>query len=97
MPVIDQHFKYLLAAGLQRNISLRKITIFNPALAADHKDSEALRLRTFEVFKREMESRGMIELEHYPASFAFFKPEFRARLNRRLPKGFETVQPSFTL
>ena len=96
MPVIDQHFKYLLAAGLQRNISLRKITIFNPALVAGHKDSDALRARTFEVFKREMESRGTIELEHCAASFAFFNPEFRARLNRHLPKGFETAQPSFT-
>lgn len=31
MPQTDQHFKYLLAAGLQGNISLRQILFVNPA------------------------------------------------------------------
>ena len=31
MPPTDQHFKYLLAAGLQGNISLRQILFVNPA------------------------------------------------------------------
>ncbi|MGO8792855.1 MAG: SIR2 family protein [Terriglobia bacterium] len=30
VPQTDQHFKYLLAAGLQENISLRKVLIVNP-------------------------------------------------------------------
>jgi len=30
IPPTDIHFKYLLAAGLQENISLRKIYCFNP-------------------------------------------------------------------
>jgi hypothetical protein len=95
MPVIDQHFKYLLAAGLQRNISLRNIIIANPALNPNHKDFEALRARTFEVFKPEMESRGMIDTWPYDTSTCFFNPNFREKLNRHLPKGFEISQPTF--
>jgi hypothetical protein len=95
MPIIDQHFKYLLAAGLQRNISLRNIIIANPALGSNHKDYQALRARTFEVFKLEMESRGMIDPWPYDTSNCFFNPNFREKLNRHLPKGFENVQPTF--
>lgn len=32
MPPTDTHFKYLIAAGLQRNISLRKFLFVNPGL-----------------------------------------------------------------
>jgi len=32
VPATDQHFRYLLAAGLQDNISLRKVFFVNPAL-----------------------------------------------------------------
>jgi SIR2-like domain len=97
MPVIDQHFKYLLAAGLQRNISLRDIIIANPALAPQHKDYKALRERTFEVFKPEMEKRGMINLWPYDASNCFFNPDFRENLNRHFPKGFERARGTFLL
>jgi hypothetical protein len=34
MPPTDQHFKYLLAAGLQENISLRKVFFVNSGLAS---------------------------------------------------------------
>jgi hypothetical protein len=95
MPIIDQHFKYLLAAGLQRNISLRNIIIANPALGTNHRDYNALRARTFEVFKPELESRGIIEPWPYAASYCFFSPAFREKINRYLPKGFEEAQPSF--
>lgn len=60
IPPTDQHFKYLLASGLQDNISLRKIFFVNPALAGDsHKDIEA---RLFSLFRREHFERGIIEL-----------------------------------
>lgn len=95
MPVIDQHFKYLLAAGLQRNISLRNIIVVNRALGTGHRDDEALRARIFEVFRREMERRGTIELLPSGASEAFFQRKFRAKINRRLLEGFENVGPSF--
>jgi SIR2-like domain len=95
MPVIDQHFKYLLAAGLQRNISLRNIIIVNPALRAGHRDCEALTARSFEVFKSDLQRRGTIEMLPHDASYEFFNAEFRAKLNRNLPKGFEMVRPSF--
>ena len=92
MPVINQHFKYLLAAGLQRNISLRNIIVVNPAFKGQ-REYEALRARIFEVFKQEMERRGTIELWPSGASQAFFKSEFREKINRRLPRGLEKVEP----
>ena len=33
MPPTDMHFKYLIAAGLQQNVSLRQIVFYNPAAA----------------------------------------------------------------
>jgi hypothetical protein len=36
MPRTDMHFKYLLAAGLKENISLRKIVVIDPALSGEN-------------------------------------------------------------
>jgi hypothetical protein len=95
MPSIDQHFKYLLTAGLQDNISLRKIFIVNPALETNHADRETLLQRIFGVFREEMRKRGTIELLAGKASETFFRTDFRARINRNFPKGFEQLPLSF--
>ncbi|HEY6418580.1 MAG TPA: SIR2 family protein [Candidatus Binataceae bacterium] len=53
IPTTDQHFKYLLSAGLQGNISLRQIWFVNPGI--DRKgESEVLRERLFSVFRPEL-------------------------------------------
>ena len=55
IPPTDRHFKYLIAAGLQENISLRKVFFVNymaPALGA----------RIQSVFRREEVERQTIEL-----------------------------------
>lgn len=46
MPPTDMHFKYLLAAGLKENISLREIVFVNP-------DAERLKERVLNAFRAE--------------------------------------------
>lgn len=60
IPATDQHFKYLLAAGLRDNISLRKIFFVNPGLA-DEVMGAQLDERLFSIFRREHFERGIIE------------------------------------
>jgi hypothetical protein len=50
MPPADQHFRYLLAAGLRDNLSLRRIVFIDPA-AADVKE------RAFQILRPELAER----------------------------------------
>ena len=54
IPPTDLHFKYLLAAGLQNNLSLRKVAFFNPA-------AEALQARARDLFNPHYLETGLIE------------------------------------
>ncbi len=56
MPSTDVHFKYLLAAGLRGNISLRKLFFINPA-----EDQKSLRKNLFNIMRPELEDQGIIE------------------------------------
>jgi len=60
IPPTDQHFRYLLAAGLQDNISLRKIFFVNPALGKEEIKTQ-LQDRLMGLFRREHFERGIIE------------------------------------
>jgi len=63
-PSTDQHFRYLIAAGLQDNISLRKIFFVNPALA-DETQAAVLKDRLFGsggLFRPELQEQGIVEL-----------------------------------
>jgi hypothetical protein len=60
MPPTDQHFKYFLAAGLQDNISVRKVFFVNPALANDE-TKKMLEERVFSLFRRELFDQGIVE------------------------------------
>jgi hypothetical protein len=64
MPPTDTHFKYLLAAGLQGNISLRKIMFVNPGFDENKKPEESKRLKDnlFSILRPELEERGIITL-----------------------------------
>jgi len=61
IPTTDQHFRYLLAAGLQQNISLRKVFFVNPALAKQEERTQ-LEEKLFGLFRREHFDQGIIEL-----------------------------------
>jgi len=60
IPPTDTHFKYLLAAGLQDSISLRKVYFVNPALKDDENHCP-LKQRMLSVFRREHFEQGVIE------------------------------------
>jgi len=62
MPPTDQHFKYLVAAGLQENISLRKVFFVNSGLAGDNETRKVPEDRVFGLFRRELFEQGIIEL-----------------------------------
>ncbi|MGH7780837.1 MAG: SIR2 family protein [Candidatus Binataceae bacterium] len=59
VPSTDQHVKYLLAAGLQDNISLRKVFFVNPALAKEETKKQ-LDERLFGLFRRELFDQDII-------------------------------------
>jgi len=68
VPTTDLHFRYLLAAGLQDNISLRKVLFVNPGLQ-DKPGKEAEKKRLEEqligpsgLFRSEHREQGVIEL-----------------------------------
>jgi hypothetical protein len=88
MPHTDEHFKYLLAAGLKENISLRRIFFVNP-------EADKLKRRLFSVLNREHLGRYVV----VPASFGvgpfLFSPENRREINRKLPGQLEYAQPSY--
>jgi len=100
IPPTDQHFKYLLAAGLQDNISLRKVFFVNPAL--EERETEAqqefkrqLEDRLFGLFRRELFDQGIIE--PVPTDLRGFftglsaggRESYRARMGRPLnPSGY---------
>lgn len=55
IPQTDMHFKYLLAAGLRDNISLRQIYFINP--------DENLKENVFRIFRPELEARGIVQVQ----------------------------------
>ncbi|TXH03083.1 MAG: hypothetical protein E6R07_13415 [Nevskiaceae bacterium] len=56
IPPTDLHFKYLMAAGLKDNLSLRKIVFINPA-------AEALKHRARDLFNPHYLENGLIEFQ----------------------------------
>src|SRR6266498_317122 len=55
IPPTDNHFKYLLAAGLRDNISLKHVFFINP--------DERLRDNVFKIFRPELGERGVIQIQ----------------------------------
>ena len=85
MPTIYQHFKYLLAAGLQRNVSLRKIIFVNPGLDKNHREAAELRARITSVLRPELVDRGMIDFSGSGVENFLGTPDSRRAINRELP------------
>jgi SIR2-like protein len=64
VPQTDQHFRYLLAAGLQENISLRRVLIVNPDISPEFKQ------RLSSLFRDE---QSMLEIvQHVPCTITQF-------------------------
>lgn len=61
IPQTDLHFKYLLAAGLQDNISLRKVFFVNRGLA-EERARRQLEERLFGLFRRELFDQDVVTL-----------------------------------
>ena len=57
IPPTDQHFKYLLAAGLQGNISLRDVVFVNVGLIQSEEEKLKLRNRLFTTLRPELEPK----------------------------------------
>jgi hypothetical protein len=93
IPQTDIHFKYLLAAGLQDNISLRKVFFVNPALR-DENQRRTLEERLLGIsglFRPELREQGVIELIAADAREFFTGPHdisaresYRERIGRPL-------------
>ena len=91
LPPTDQHFRYLLAAGLQENISLRGIFFVNPALAVSELKME-FEVRLFGpmgLFRREHENQGVIELvplslREFFSSTSSSAAQYSTRISRTL-------------
>ena len=80
MPRTDAHFKYLIGAGLQRNISLRKFLFVTQACMSREVERTELTRNLFSILRRELQDRRVIE------------KEFRKRLNRELREEFLSIR-----
>lgn len=80
-PSTDVHFRYLLSAGLKKNISLRSIKVVNPDV------SESLRARVLRVLRPELETRGILEFVKQDAVAYLLDPENLQEIGRALAAG----------
>ena len=103
MPPTDQHFRFLLSAGLQDNISLRKVLFVNPALK-DPAYEKLLKDRLFGLFRQELFDRRTIELVPKDTREFFSEPSgdsgqsYRQLINRPLnPPPYSTETPPWML
>ena len=58
LPETDTHFKYLLAAGLRKNVSLRRILFIDPKV-------EALKERAKKVFHPQFIERDLVSFQNH--------------------------------
>ena len=90
LPLADAHFRYLMAAGLQNNISLREIVFVNPAFREEEPDKEALEKRVFSVFLRDLQKKGILKLLPFKAHEFFIAKGINTEdiLGRKYPLPF---------
>ncbi|EQD24443.1 MAG: hypothetical protein D084_Lepto4C00437G0003 [Leptospirillum sp. Group IV 'UBA BS'] len=63
LPCSDAHFRYLMAAGLRDNQSLKEIIFVNPALVDGNPSKEILEERIFSVFKKDQKILKLLPFE----------------------------------
>jgi hypothetical protein len=97
MPQTDPYFKYLLAAGLANNISLRKLFFVNPGLQrtqGKEKEEEELKARLFNVIRKHFQELNRLELIETTAQRFLGNPECRKMINRDFDEIFSNKQVS---
>lgn len=77
IPPVDMHFKYLVAAGLRENISLRKIIFINPCI-------DEVRNHASKLFRSELEDQEILQFVEATTAEFFFNPNYHALINRKL-------------
>lgn len=101
IPPTDVHFKYLLAAGLQDNISLRKVLFVNPGLV-EQDIGDRLRAQLFSVLSEQHLKRELIELASEKTGRFFHgskdsaMPPYRESIGRPLPAFYTACTPYMT-
>lgn len=75
VPETDLHFKYLLAAGLQNNISLRTILFVN-------REAEALKGKLLKILRQELIDWKVLESVNQTIETFFGNSTDRSRINR---------------
>lgn len=81
IPETDVHFRYLLAAGLMANISLRKVVFIDP-------NAGNLRIRANSVLRQELAERNTIEYQALTASGALLNnAPLRTVIGRHIEPG----------
>ncbi|MDX6403153.1 MAG: hypothetical protein QOH70_608 [Blastocatellia bacterium] len=87
----DAHFKYLLAAGLQNNISLRKFLFVNPGLQLGGEEAK-LRSNLYTILREELEDRGIVELLPIRADELFFSGKYAGTICRYRDPNFLDIR-----
>jgi hypothetical protein len=77
MPLTDQHFKYLLAAGLQGNISLRQIIFVNPQ--ASQLESSLFQILREDLSPQTVQLHAQRASEFISRAHSFMGRDFNAR------------------
>lgn len=94
MPQTDPYFKYLLAAGLSENISLRKLFFINPILSLQvlpgkENAPEEMKTRLFNVIRKHFQEQDRLVLSDRTTFSFFADPENRKRINRNYEGAFK--------
>ena len=86
LPMADSHFKYLMGAGLQKNISLKEIIFVDPALDENHPNRKFLEEKIFGVFREDLGAKGILKFYGIKTSQFLLHPGVSSLLNRSYPK-----------
>jgi hypothetical protein len=86
----DSHFKYLLAAGLQDNISLRKFYFVNPGLN-DSDEVGSLRNNLFGILRKELERKGVVTLQPSSTHEFLLSRSLLRLINRQYPPDYMDI------
>ena len=84
MPATDAHFKYLLAAGLQQNISLRKIIFINPEI-------EQLEKNVNDIIRPDLKKQGILAPLESITTEDFFLTKKLNAIDLKLPHAYSQL------
>lgn len=89
VPLTDIHFRYLLAAGLQENISLESISCFNPCPQVEE--------NLFKILRPELRDRGIASFRPYWTRDLCIGRTANQRISTLFNRGFSKSVSDVTL